>query len=126
MPFSYTISSASKLIYIEIRDSTDLPELEKAAAEIVSDRQFKAEYDVIFDAREIKYTPLAGDVKEVVKLVLQSKDTIKNKKIALVVSGDFLYDIAKMTVHYITQKIDIAIKAFDDIDRANQWLGKKK
>ena len=80
MPFSYTISSANKLVYIEIRDSTDLPELEKAAAEIASDRKFKAEYDVIFDAREMKYTPLAGDVKEVVKLVLQSKDTAKKQK----------------------------------------------
>ena len=126
MPFAYTISSENQLVYIEIRDSTDLPELEKAKAAIISDPQFKAGYDVIFDAREMKYTPIASDVREVVKLVLQSKDKLKNKKIALVMSGAFLYEIAEMVVHYITQKIDIPIKAFDNIDTANKWLSKKK
>ncbi len=121
MAYSYSISSANKLINVRIHGILQITEVLNGIKEVSFDDHFQTDYKMLVEVRDVQFRPTAAEVKQIAELIVDLKKAFTNKT-ALMVPGNFLYQMAKLAKYYIKQRTNIEMEIFDNIKDAVSWL----
>lgn len=65
---------------------------------------------------------LSVDVRRIAGFIKEHREEIRDGKAAIVVSSPVIFGMARM-LQILTEKSDLDIAVFRDIDKACKWLG---
>lgn len=120
MGIGYQISHEEQLATVLAEGRINLSECVKAIEDLGKDETFDPSYNVLVDLRNMEYSPSTGDAYAIV-LTLRRLKTFYQGRIGLVVSGTFLFGMARMT-GLLAEAAGFSMVPFQDYDLAYQWV----
>lgn len=121
MAYSYSISSENKLIHVKIQGTLQITEVLNGIKEATLDDQFQPDYKILVEVSDIQFRPTAAEMKQIAELIVELKLSF-SKKVALMVPGTFINQMAKLAKYYIHQRTKIEIEVFDNMQDAVLWI----
>jgi len=110
------------LIVMTASGRVDLAASKAALKSLAEDPEFVSGYEVLLDWRDIHCAMSVMDVYDIaLYLANPITELPTRKKIAILVSGNAAFDHAKFLEVCSTNR-GVALYAFDDYDKASQWL----
>jgi len=120
MGFSYKIIPEQQWAEVTAEGRVDLSECVKAMEKLVEMDTFDPSFHVLVDLQNMKYSPSTGDAHSIV-LTLRKLKSYYQGRIGIVVSGTFLFGMARMT-GILAETAGIRMIPFKDYDSASQWV----
>lgn len=111
-----------ELIIVTSSGTIDLVASKAALKSLAADPEFEASYEVLLDLRDSKCAMSIADVFEIATYLAWPDPALATrKKIAVLVSGERAFDLAKFLEMCSTNR-GIRVGAFEDYEKASEWL----
>ncbi len=117
--FKFEIKEHDFICFVTCAGNVNFEESAGAIQYLANHPDFKSEYKVIVDFREMNYHPSYADLRGIIDTLRLSKENFKNK-VALV-SNSKMEVIAKLAVAYCAKE-GMKMKAFTKMDEAHSWI----
>jgi hypothetical protein len=124
MPYSYEISESEQVVVIRGTNHISLDDSLTLINEIASSQNFKREYKMLVDVRNMKNVPSPSEVKAFASALGQLRDKFQSS-IAVVVAGELNFGMARMTSIYAELE-QIRMRVFYDYEDACKWLSQSQ
>jgi hypothetical protein len=93
MPFSHAICAAEETVLVTANGEITIRSAQRAVSDVQADPQFRPDYRVLVDLREMKYSPSTEDIRVLASTLGEARDSYRGK-VAVVVSGKFQFGMA--------------------------------
>ncbi len=120
MIYDYSISPETKFVHTIANGNYSIKDIKKLVEIITSDERYKPDFNSIIDIRKVKYTPVISEILEISDFIITMKNSFK-AKVALVVNGEFLYTLFKLSANR-SKKNGIKFDIFTDLEKAKNWI----
>lgn len=117
--FTYEIKVNEKLCHVVASGNITFQSTLEALHTLANAPGFKKDFNVLADLRQINYHPTYNEVLGLQQHLVSMKDNFQNK-IAMVTTN-FFWVIGEL-VSNLSRPCGINILAFNDIEKARQWI----
>lgn len=125
MDFEITYLKEKGYFLIKTTGDTSPDEVEKILMQTFESRDWSDGARILYDGRlEGHRHLLSGEVQRMSQQVLQFNGKLANSKIALVMSNDFSFGMARMWEAYTGLAASFETCVFRSIDEASAWIEK--
>ena len=120
MSFSYTINQSEKIARAVAEGTVNLESCIEIIKRLANDPEFKSEYNIFVDLRNMDYLPSNEELEEIIATLSTLKDVYKSK-IALLVEGKIQMFIAKLAC-LLSKRSGFEIEPFAELEQAEKYL----
>ena len=120
MACNHTVDADTKIAIIGVQGMTSFEEIVRAVERLAADRRFRPDYGVLFDLREMHYSPFADEAATLAKTIAQSAP-LRNHPMAMVASGPQL-SLAEMITSVAARRGVVARAFCPNLGAAAIWL----
>ncbi|MDA3812095.1 MAG: hypothetical protein PF518_17385 [Spirochaetaceae bacterium] len=120
MKYVYNISEKNKLISISQCDLYSFQEVKGLINVIIKDPQYKPTYNFLIDLREIKYTPIIDEMKELSEYLISLKKHFGGVSI-IISNNDVHHDLFRYAATLVSKK-GLKIRHFYNPEHAKRWI----
>ena len=124
MPYRYEISENEQIVFIHGTDYISLDDSLALINEIALTQNFKPEYKLLVDVRNMENVPSSTEVKSFVLALGKLRERFQSS-IAVVVSGELNFGMARMT-SILADIEQIRMRIFYEYETAYRWLSETK
>jgi len=122
MAFSFRIDTKHRLVLFKARGSFSSEDMLTCVEKVVSDPDFKPDFDHLVDLRDVtNFMSSADDVKVRARRDHNSRK-LNASRIAIVSSSDIVFGMSRM-YEILMDDADVTVRAFRNMDEATSWLG---
>lgn len=120
MIYDYSISPETKFVHIIANGNYSISDIKSLIELITHDERYMSDFNSIVDIQDVKYTPVVSEIIDFSDFIITMKKSFK-AKVALVVKGEILYNLFKISSHH-SNKSGIKVNIFTDLQKAKQWI----
>lgn len=120
MGFTHSLFQDEQRVTVIGEGPITIPDCFEAMDAVAEDDKFQPFFSVLVDLHSLEYAPSIQDVQHIASKLGTLKTHFQGK-VAVLVSGDFLYGMLRMTC-VMAEFVGFKMHAFKDYDEAIQWL----
>ena len=122
MIYDYSILPEKKFVHIIANGNYSINDIKNLVELVTNDERYRPEFNSIVDIQDVKYTPVISEIIDFSDFIITMKKSFK-AKVALVVKGEILYNLFKISSHH-SNKNGIKVDIFNDLQKAKHWISK--
>ena len=123
MPFTFSISPAERVAFVEASGCVDLRAAMEAMGNVRKDPRFDPDYGVLVDAREMEYTPTAGEIGVLAWALGHEKINYRSK--VAVIRPTSGRQAGREVYSRLAATTGVALGLFSDRKSALLWVGRR-
>lgn len=120
MIYDYSISPETRFVHIIANGNYSISDIKNLIELVTNDERYRPEFNSIVDIQDVKYTPVVSEIIDFSNFIITIKKSFE-AKVALVVKGEILYNLFKISSH-LSNKNGIKVDIFTDLEKAKNWI----
>jgi len=120
MPYEYEVDSRQRLVYVRGWGPMDLEETLRAPERLAEHPDFRPDFGIVVDLRDLDYAPRAADVIAVARNMVRLRGLFKHR-IAIIVPAP-LHLAAELGAAIAAAGGFPELRIFDSPDQAQGWV----
>jgi len=118
--YDYSISPETRFVHIIANGNYSISDIKNLIELVTNDERYRPEFNSIVDIQDVKYTPVVSEIIDFSNFIITIKKSFE-AKVALVVKGEILYNLFKISSH-LSNKNGIKVDIFTDLEKAKNWI----
>ncbi len=120
LEYNFFISPEQNYVHIKAEGKYSIGDIKTLIEVVTHDERYNPSFNSLVDIRNISYTPVVSEIMDFADFIKATKQFFK-AKVALVVKGDVIYNLFKLSSH-LSRKNGIMVSIFNDITEAEAWI----